>query len=413
MDDTPAPVGDGHARPRVSHPPSPTSDADRRVVLSVVIPARNAAGFLPECLDHLRAADPRGEFVREWIVVDDGSSDETPAIAASRGAVVLRNPVSLGPAAARNAGALAASGDYVFFLDADVAPHPDALARIVGRLRARPDLVGMFGSYDDKPSAPGVVSRFRNLWHHHTHHQGRFGPDGARPIQTFWTGIGVIRRDIFLAVGGFDPRLYPKPAIEDIELGYRLSQMGYPVELVPAIRGTHLKRWTLAEMVRTDIMRRGVPWLLLRWRRRVHEADLNIQTSQKICVALIGISCLAMASALFPSPIRGFAAATAVASWGAIVPLNAGFYRLLARVGGWRLAVGALFPHGVYYFCCGLSVVLASVLAARERRGGAARWLRLAVPSRFRRHAGHEALAAPNVLAGLPIPPPRVPRVED
>ena len=77
---------------------------------------------------------------------------------------------------------------------------------------------------------------------------------------------------MFLEYGGFDPRLYPRPAIEDIELGYRLTRAGHRIVLARDVLATHMKRWTLPEMIRTDIFRRGVPWMLLIKRYR-HDRD--------------------------------------------------------------------------------------------------------------------------------------------
>src|SRR5262249_27642353 len=139
----------------------------------------------------------------ELIVVDDGSTDGSGALAESFGAVVVRSATALGPAAARNTGARTATAPLVFFLDADVAVHPETLQKAVARFDADPALAALFGSYDDSPSAPGLVSQFRNLLHHHVHQQGTFVNE-ARPARTFWTGCGAIRRQVFLDFGGFD-----------------------------------------------------------------------------------------------------------------------------------------------------------------------------------------------------------------
>src|ERR687894_766679 len=93
---------------------------------------------------------------------------------------------------------------------------PDELSRIEAAFADDPGLTALFGSYDDRPEAPGAVSGFRNLLHHHVH-QG-----GAGPARTFWAGLGAVRRDAFVAAGGFDEGRYPVPSIEDIELGMRL-----------------------------------------------------------------------------------------------------------------------------------------------------------------------------------------------
>jgi GT2 family glycosyltransferase len=291
------------------------------------------------------------------VVVVDGSTDETANIAEEAGARVIRNRVKLGPAAARNAGALAAEGPLIFFLDADVAVHPDAIARAMARFDADPDLAGLFGSYDDEPSAPGLASQFRNLLHHYVHQAGTF-IDDARPARTFWTGCGLIRREVFLAAGGFDPQLYRRPAIEDIELGYRVTRLGYRIVLARDVQATHLKRWTLFDMIRTDIMRRGVPWMLLMKRSKIVETDLNVSKSQRACVAATGLGLLgAIGSVHFPGLL-----ALLPLNLVAIVALNRDFYRFLARRRGLSFAIASTLPHLIYYCCCGASVVIAEAL---------------------------------------------------
>ena len=203
-------------------PAGPASPEPRRPSLSVVIPVRNGGHDFERCLRRLRDSHPTDY---ELIVIDDGSTDGSAELAESFGAIVVRNPATQGPAAARNTGARVATAPLVFFLDADVALHPETLGRVVARFEADPELSALFGSYDDAPTAPGLVSQFRNLLHHYVHQQGEFVA-GARPARTFWTGCGAIRRRDFLDLGGFDPELYTRPAIEDIEFGYRLTRAG-------------------------------------------------------------------------------------------------------------------------------------------------------------------------------------------
>ena len=335
-------------------PPGPTSPGPRRPALSVVIPVHNGGSDFGRCLRRLR--DSRGADF-ELIVVDDGSADGSAAAAEGAGARVLRHEAPQGPASARNAGARASAGEVVFFLDADVAVHPDTLARAASRFRDDPGLTALFGSYDDEPAAPGLVSRFRNLLHHFIHQQGRF-VDDARPARTFWTGCGAIRRSAFLELGGFDPRLYTRPAIEDIEFGYRLTLAGHRTVLARDVQGTHLKRWTLASVVRTDIFQRGVPWVLLMKRLGVTETDLNVRPSQKVCVAATGLAALAALGA-FRQP---WLLAVTLACPAAVVALNLDFYRFLAGKRGAAFAAGSVPCHLVYYACCGVSVVLALAL---------------------------------------------------
>ncbi len=332
-------------------PPGPTAPGPRRPCFSVVIPVHNGGLDFERCLRRLQ--ESRGPTF-ELIVVDDGSTDRSAALAAESGARVIANPVPEGPASARNQGAKAASAELVFFLDADVAVHADTLARAIARFEADPGLTALFGSYDDDPPAPGLVSRFRNLLHHYIHQQGRF-VDDARPARTFWTGCGAIRRRAFLEAGGFDPRLYARPAIEDIELGYRLTRAGHRIILARDVLGTHLKRWTLATMVKTDIFQRGVPWTILLKRQHVAETDLNVRPEQKLCVAVTGLAILSLLAAAWRPWLMGVVVFAPVL----IVLLNRAFYRFLVQKRGTAFVIGAVPLHLIYYACCGISVVLA------------------------------------------------------
>jgi GT2 family glycosyltransferase len=215
-------------------------------------------------------------------------------------------------------------------------------------------LAALFGSYDANPAAPGIVSQYRNLLHHFVHQQGTF-EQGIRPAHTFWTGCGLIRRDVFLAFGGFDPGLYPRPAIEDIELGYRLTRAGHRIVLARDVLATHMKRWTLREMVRTDIFSRGVPWTILLKRTGTIETDLNVKLDQKASVVLTGVALLATLACL----ITTWAGVIALASVAAIAVLNRKFLGFLTRRKGLTFACAALPLHLIYYCCCGLSVVIA------------------------------------------------------
>ena len=300
-------------------------------MLSVVIPATDAPPTLGRCLAAL------------------GRSTEPHEV------VVVADPPGAGPAAARNAGVARTSGDVVVFVDADVEVHPDALRRLreTFECAAAPDAV--FGAYDDRPAVTAVVSRFRNLLHHHVH----AGAGG--PATTFWAGLGAVRREALDAAGGFDAERYPRPCIEDIELGMRLHAAGRRIVLDPAVRGTHLKRWTLASMLRTDLTARGAPWVALRLERGgAGGGALNLAWRQRLAAAA---AVLATAAALSG---RG---RLAVAALSAMLVPNAGFYVLLARLGGPRLALGGVPLHLVHHLTAVASVPAGVVLWARRPRG--------------------------------------------
>ena len=248
--------------------------------------------------------------------------------------VVVDGPSGLGPAGARNAGTDRASGDLLVFVDADVLVHPDAFTRIRKVFADAPELAAVFGAYDDSPAAPGRVSAFRNLLHHHVHHRG------AGPAETFWTGLGAVRRDALLAVGGFDELRFPHPSVEDIDLGDRLVQRGYRILLEPAIQGTHLKRWTLRSMVGTDFARRGVPWVALQVANRRVSSTLNLGWRHRAS-ALAWLTTLVAAASRRPAAAAG--------ALGTVIVLNRRFYSLLGRRLGPVDAVIGIALHGLHH----------------------------------------------------------------
>jgi len=264
--------------------------------LSVVIPVRDGAAFLLESLPALAAALPPDA---ELIVSDDGSRDATAQTAARFGARVVANDASRGPAAARNHGAQAARGAILVFLDADVRVHPDTIARLRRELED-PDVAAAFGSYDDAPAGTAWVSLYKNLAHHFVHQRSE------REASTFWAGCGALRRTAFTAVGGFDAT-YRRPSVEDVELGGRLRAAGHRIRLVPEAQVTHLKRWTLAGWLVSDLRDRAVPWArLVRAGRRLPR-DLNFTLGDRVASALVaaGLACALAAAATARASLFG------------------------------------------------------------------------------------------------------------
>jgi hypothetical protein len=305
-------------------------------VVSVVVPVFNAGRFLGRCLTGLQRSQD-GRF--ELIVVDDASTDDSAAIARAHGARVVSLSTQHGPAGARNHGVRAARGAILFFVDADVVVRPDAVGRVMAALEAAPDVAAVFGSYDDSPSERSFVSQYKNLYHHFTHQQG------SESASTFWAGCGAIRRAVFEAVGGFDEGRYRRPSIEDIELGYRLRALGYRIRLDKQLQGTHLKRWTIASLLKADLLDRAVPWSRLILDTGSIVNDLNVRTSERVSAALVVLAVGALPLVAYSPAL----AALPLASLGGVVALNHRLYRfLLARRGAW-FASRALSLHCLYY----------------------------------------------------------------
>jgi GT2 family glycosyltransferase len=305
------------------------------VKLSVIIPAYNGGEELAHGLEALAASTCPPD---EIIVVDDASTDASAFLAAKLGAFVLHLPDGpRGPARARNHGAAAAQGDVLVFLDADVTCHPDTLDRIKTCLTNAPEIGALFGSYDAEPSAPGLVSRYKNLLHHYIHQHGR------TEASTFWAGCGAIRRDVFQAVGGFDES-YLSAAVEDIELGARLRRGGYRIRLCPDIQVTHLKRWTFGSLLSADIFRRAVPWSKLILRQGHWPWDLNVDASSRLSALLAWAALFFLVLGFWtPSLWSGL-----LSSLLGLVVINAGLYRFFGRQGGAGFAAGAIALHVLY-----------------------------------------------------------------
>jgi len=268
--------------------------------------------------------------------------------------IVVDSPQGMGPAAARNRGARQASGTVIVFVDADVEVHEDAFQRIRSAFDGDPGLAAIFGSYDDSPGADGMVSDFRNLLHHHVHHQG------AGVATTFWAGLGAIRREVFLDLGGFDEERFPRPSVEDIELGMRLYERGKRAVLDPAIQGKHLKRWTLLSMTKTDLLQRGVPWLRLILERRSQSTALNLGWRHRVGTAA---SLLLVAGLLRR---RFWVSGGALAL---LVALEGRFYVLLLRRRGPLLVAAGLPLHVVHRLmsAAAVPIALAAHLSANAR----------------------------------------------
>ena len=349
--------------------------------LSIIIPVRNGGAPFEACLAAVAAARAgcRDLAETELIVVDDGSTDRSAAVAQAVGARVVRLPApgGLGPALGRNAGARVATGDCLFFVDADVALWPDALARAAVALQADPTLEACFGSYDDDPSAPNFLSQYKNLLHHYVHQHAH------AQASTFWTGCGALRLATFQALGGFDEHTYRRPSIEDIDLGYRLRRRGGEIRLLKDMRCRHLKRWTVRSLLRTDIFERGVPWTVLLWRearaRRTSEPllatgdllrlpdpalarqpllmDLNLQTSNRLSVALTALLVLSMV--LLPLPPVAWPVPFGLAL--ALLALNWRLYTFFAHRRGLVFALAAIPWHWLYYLYNSLSFALGTL----------------------------------------------------
>ena len=166
-------------------------------LVSVVIPVLDGQRFLAEAIQSV--LDQTYEPV-EVIVVDDGSTDGSAAIARSFAGVQVIEQANSGPAGARNAGIAAAGGEFLAFVDADDVVPPDKLELQVSHLREHPEVGCVLGRQDIRLE-PGTELPD---WAIISPDQARQRPDIAEHGQVPHMSM-VVRASLFEEIGAFDP----------------------------------------------------------------------------------------------------------------------------------------------------------------------------------------------------------------
>jgi glycosyltransferase involved in cell wall biosynthesis len=333
------------------------TDQDRLV--TVIVPVYNGGGYLDQCLAGVRRSSYRDY---ELIVVDNGSTDNSVAIAQAHGARVAHCPGPSGPGAARNTGAKQATGQILLFVDADVVVHDDVLDRVVARFIEDPEVAAVFGSYDDRPPAKNFLSQYKNLLHHFVHQQAN------SQATTFWGGCGAIRKDVFVNVGGFDQEKYPTPSIEDIELGDRMHRQGYRIWLDKRLQATHLKEWRWESFLRAEILYRAIPWSRLILERQGLVNDLNLKMSQRASAVVAGLFVtLLPLTVVLPSLAYG-----CLFLMGIFLLLNRNLFAFFLRRKGVLFSTMTVPMHGLYFIYSGVTFVVVWLSYMRAGRRGAA-----------------------------------------
>ena len=324
--------------------------------ISVIIPVYNGCKYLNRCLDALMTSSYR-QF--EIIVVDDASTDDSVDICRKKGIAVVQMPHQSGPAAARNYGAQKARGDVLLFIDSDVLVQQETITLVAADFINNPDIVAIFGSYDDSPDASDFLSQFRNLFHHFIHQNSH------QEAKTFWTGCGAIYKEIFYQLKGFDEDWF---SIEDIELGHRIWDNGYRIMLDKEIQVKHLKQWGLKNWLKTDILYRAVPWSQLILSSGYMPWDLNLQTPHIISAVLVGLLTLTT-FLIFLNPINLFGVHLNVILLilsflliFTIIILNRGLYGFFLQKRGIKFTILAIPIHFIYYFYSGVAFTLSLTL---------------------------------------------------
>jgi GT2 family glycosyltransferase len=206
--------------------------------ITVVVCVYNGARWIGDCLEGCQRIDyPNYEVV----VVDNGSSDETPEIA-SRYDVRLLRTSPTGLSAARNVGLEAADGDIVAYVDADARPDPDWLTHLALAFDTD-EFVGIGGPNIAPPEDGGFASCVANA---------PGGPVhvlvGDREADHIPGCNMAFRREGLAAIGGFDPLF--RVAGDDVDVCWRLQKRGWKLGFAPAAVVWHHPRESLSQFWR-------------------------------------------------------------------------------------------------------------------------------------------------------------------
>ncbi len=338
-------------------------------VISVVIPAYNAASTLGACLQAIRGS---GYSDYEVVVVDDASTDQTPQVAERYGCRVLRLSQNVGTAEAKNIGAREARGDVILFTDADIVQQPDTLGLIVEDL-ADATLAGVVGLLGTSLKYNNLSSQFKNLWMHYTYKRLAVSYNAKQGVGLFFTSLAAIRREVFSQMGGFDAHYRGASVTEDIEFGQRLMSAGHRIIVDARLEVEHLKHYTLGGLLRTDLERAF--GLTKTWLRKKLEPAAR-RGGQKYYASVPGFFVLSVPLAWMLPVLILLAVATRSAPWLWLALLdylaglmaNAPFLNALRAARGWLFAVQSCLLLPLDLWASGLGVLWAFVDYAAGNR---------------------------------------------
>ncbi|GGA79906.1 hypothetical protein GCM10011507_33960 [Edaphobacter acidisoli] len=266
---------------------------------SIIIPTFNGAARIVHCLD---ALEPQvaGTGI-EILVVDDGSKDDTAAVASRYQSVRVIRQKNAGPAAARNRGAQEAQGRILLFTDDDCVPMPDWLDAMLGSFRD-PEIVGAKGIY--RTHQKSLAARFVQI-----EYEDKYLLMANQPsidfVDTYSAGF---IRERFLEMDGYD-QSFPVACAEDIELSYRMSARGWKMVFVPQAIVYHTHPATFSSYLKKKY--KFAYWRVLAVRKNPGKGVKDSHTPQMMKLQLLLAPAL-VASVIFDLIVRPSVPATAV-----------------------------------------------------------------------------------------------------
>jgi GT2 family glycosyltransferase len=226
-------------------------------LLSAIIVNYNTGEYINRCIDSIIENPPDGGV--EVIIVDNASTDQSPARLAERDDIFLvENERNLGYAGGCNAGARESKGDFIMFFNPDLEVGPGVLQRIISFVRRTPDagaaapiLISYDGrlqeSYRRFPTLLSIFGARRSflyrLWRSNPISKRSFYGDlelkGPTPVDAVGGAALMVPRNIFKITGGMDESYFMY--LEDIDFCRRIRRAGYKVYIIPDVKIRH--RW--------------------------------------------------------------------------------------------------------------------------------------------------------------------------
>lgn len=204
--------------------------------VTAIVVAFDSAHALPECLGALVADGVPA------LVVDNASTDDSAALAERQGARVIRNARNEGYGRANNVGAGAASTEFMLVVNPDCTVERGAVAALVDAARRYPD-AGLFAPRIIEPSGRVFFQPRSLLSPYLRNPQGRLVlPEGESCAPFFSGACFLIRRDLFLRLGGFDENIFL--FYEDDDLCRRVADAGHALIYVPQAAVRHGRGWS-------------------------------------------------------------------------------------------------------------------------------------------------------------------------
>ena len=252
---------------------------------SIIIPVHNQISLTRSCLDALLDRPPSG-VSWEIVVVDDASTDATAEMLAMYPGklTVIRHDLNRGFATACNAGAAAASGELLVFLNNDVAPYPGWLDALVAYARKHPSaaVVGSKLLYPDQTvQHAGVVICHQDRYPRHVYRgypSDHPAVNRSRRFQAVTGACMLIRRTIFEQAGGFDDAFLN--GYEDVDLCLRLGEQGHEVHYCHDSVLVHFE--SASRTGRRDEISHNVRLYDDRWRDRVRPDEIDVYLEDRL-----------------------------------------------------------------------------------------------------------------------------------